>query len=42
MDLEKKKLVIFDADGTLRRCTVPGQPCPNTPNDLTLWKVRHD
>lgn len=23
------KLVIFDADGTLRRCTVEGQPCPN-------------
>lgn len=23
------KLVIFDMDGTLRRCTVPNQPCPN-------------
>lgn len=25
------KLYIFDADGTLRKCTVPGQPCPNAP-----------
>lgn len=24
---------IFDADGTLRRCTVPGQPCPNKPDE---------
>lgn len=36
MDLEKKKLVIFDADGTLRRCTVPGQPCPN---DHGEWEL---
>jgi len=26
---EMHKLIIFDADGTLRRCTIPGQPCPN-------------
>jgi D-glycero-D-manno-heptose 1,7-bisphosphate phosphatase len=25
------KLYIFDADGTLRGCNVPGQPCPNKP-----------
>lgn len=29
IDITTKRLVIFDADGTLRRCTVPGQPCPN-------------
>ena len=30
------KLYIFDADGTLRRSTVPGQPCPNMPGDWEL------
>ena len=30
------KLYIFDADGTLRRTTVPGQPCPNQPGDWEL------
>ena len=30
------KLYIFDADGTLRRTTVPGQPCPNRPGDWEL------
>jgi D-glycero-D-manno-heptose 1,7-bisphosphate phosphatase len=30
------QLVIFDADGTLRRTTVPGQPCPNGPDE---WEV---
>ena len=30
------KLYIFDADGTLRRSTVPGQPCPNAPGDWEL------
>jgi D-glycero-D-manno-heptose 1,7-bisphosphate phosphatase len=30
------KLLICDADGTLRRCTVPGQPCPNRPNEWEL------
>ncbi|HZI18926.1 MAG TPA: HAD-IIIA family hydrolase [Pyrinomonadaceae bacterium] len=30
------KLYIFDADGTLRRSTVPGQPCPNGPGQWEL------
>lgn len=30
------KLYIFDADGTLRRCTVEGQPCPNKPGEWEL------
>ena len=30
------RLIIFDADGTLRRCTVPGQPCPNKPGEWEL------
>lgn len=30
------KLIIFDADGTLRRCTVEGQPCPN---DHDQWEL---
>ena len=30
------KLYIFDADGTLRRTTVPGQPCPNKPGEWEL------
>jgi len=30
------KLIIFDADGTLRRCTVEGQPCPNAPDEWEL------
>jgi D-glycero-D-manno-heptose 1,7-bisphosphate phosphatase len=30
------KLYVFDADGTLRRSTVPGQPCPNRPGDWEL------
>jgi len=29
-------LIIFDADGTLRRCTVPGQVCPNRPGQWEL------
>ncbi len=29
-------LLIFDADGTLRSCTVPGQPCPNRPGEYGL------
>ncbi|MFH1037222.1 MAG: HAD-IIIA family hydrolase [PVC group bacterium] len=33
---EGKKLIIFDADGTLRRCTVPGQVCPNAPDQWEL------
>jgi histidinol-phosphate phosphatase family protein len=30
------KLVIWDADGTLRRCTVPGQVCPNREGEWEL------
>ncbi|HEX8707071.1 MAG TPA: HAD-IIIA family hydrolase [Pyrinomonadaceae bacterium] len=30
------KLYIFDADGTLRRSTVPARPCPNRPGDWEL------
>lgn len=30
------KLFIFDADGTLRRCTVPGQPTPNRHDEWEL------
>lgn len=32
-------LVIFDADGTLRRTTVPDQPCPRTD---TQWELFPD
>lgn len=35
-DVSKKSMIIFDADGTLRRCTVPNQPCPNKPGE---WEV---
>ncbi|MCK5785343.1 MAG: HAD-IIIA family hydrolase [Candidatus Sabulitectum sp.] len=31
------KLIIFDADGTLRYCTVPGQPCPNREGEWLLF-----
>jgi len=30
------RLLIFDADGTLRWTTVPGQPCPNGPGEWRL------
>ncbi|HEX8499556.1 MAG TPA: HAD-IIIA family hydrolase [Pyrinomonadaceae bacterium] len=30
------RLYVFDADGTLRRTTVPGLPCPNKPGDWEL------
>jgi D-glycero-D-manno-heptose 1,7-bisphosphate phosphatase len=30
------RLVIFDADGTLRRTTVPGQPCPHAEQEWEL------
>ena len=37
MRLQKPiKLYIFDADGTLRRTTVPGQDCPNLPGEWEL------
>jgi HAD superfamily hydrolase (TIGR01662 family) len=32
----KYDLIIFDADGTLRRCLIPGQPCPNKPSEWEL------
>jgi len=36
-ELDKQiKLWLFDADGTLRRCTVEGQPCPNKPGEWEL------
>ena len=31
-----KSLVIFDADDTLRRTTVPGQPCPHADGEWEL------
>ncbi len=30
------KLLVLDADGTLRRCTVPGQPCPHAEDEWEL------
>jgi D-glycero-D-manno-heptose 1,7-bisphosphate phosphatase len=30
------RLIIFDADGTLRCCTVPGQVCPNSDDQWEL------
>jgi D-glycero-D-manno-heptose 1,7-bisphosphate phosphatase len=37
MNLDPKyNLVIFDADGTLRRCTVANQPCPNRHGEWEL------
>lgn len=35
-DLLRYRAVLFDADGTLRRCTVPGQVCPNR---LGEWEL---
>jgi D-glycero-D-manno-heptose 1,7-bisphosphate phosphatase len=32
-----RRLLIFDADGTLRWTTVPGQPCPNQPGEWRLF-----
>jgi D-glycero-D-manno-heptose 1,7-bisphosphate phosphatase len=34
--MKSYKLYIFDADGTLRRCTVEGQPCPNRAGEWEL------
>lgn len=36
MRVKDYELIIFDADGTLRRCTVEGQPCPNKPGEWEL------
>jgi len=30
------RLIIFDADWTLRRCTVDKQPCPNAPDEYEI------
>ncbi|MCD4706237.1 MAG: HAD-IIIA family hydrolase [Candidatus Sabulitectum sp.] len=30
-------LIIFDADGTLRYCTIEGQPCPNRTGEWSLY-----
>ena len=35
-DAYSVRLYIFDADGTLRRTTVPGLPCPNRPGEWEL------
>src|SRR3954468_24111539 len=34
--LERYRLVVFDADDTLRQTTVPGKPCPHSPDEWTL------
>ncbi|MCF7884373.1 MAG: HAD-IIIA family hydrolase [Candidatus Cloacimonetes bacterium] len=39
MNKKRYKLIIFDADDTLRFCTVPGQPCPNRPGE---WKLHNN
>src|SRR5919108_1867959 len=38
---ETVRLIIFDADGTLRRTTAKGKPCPHAPGEWELLpKVR--
>jgi histidinol-phosphate phosphatase family protein len=34
--LERYRLVVFDADDTLRQTTVPDKPCPHSPDEWTL------
>jgi D-glycero-D-manno-heptose 1,7-bisphosphate phosphatase len=34
--LGRYRLVIFDADDTLRRTTTPGKPCPHAPDEWEL------
>lgn len=36
MDFSRLKVVLFDADDTLRRCTVPGQNCPYNEGEWEL------
>ncbi len=36
MNKSQYKIIVFDADNTLRYCTVKGQPCPNKPGE---WKL---
>ncbi len=31
------RLIIFDADGTLRYCSIEGQPCPNRAGEWKLY-----
>ena len=38
----KYKLLLFDADSTLRRTTVPGQFCPNAPGEWELLPNVHE
>jgi D-glycero-D-manno-heptose 1,7-bisphosphate phosphatase len=33
----ENRLIVFDADGTLRYCTVEGQPCPNREGEWELY-----
>lgn len=40
--MERYRLLIADADGTIRRCTIPGQPCPNKPNEWQLIPEARD
>jgi D-glycero-D-manno-heptose 1,7-bisphosphate phosphatase len=35
-EVRRFQLVIFDADETLRRTTVPGKPCPHNPDEWEL------
>lgn len=35
-ETDEYKLIIFDADGTLRQCTVEDQPCPNRAGEWEL------
>lgn len=35
-DITVYQLLILDLDGTVRECTVPGQPCPNLPGQQRL------
>jgi len=35
----RTQLFIFDADGTLRRTTVPGRPCPDTADQWQLMPL---
>jgi histidinol-phosphate phosphatase family protein len=36
IELDRIRLIAFDADGTLRGCSIPDQPCPNGPGE---WHV---
>lgn len=39
--LHELRVVIFDADDTLRRTTVPGKPCPHGPDEWELLPNVH-